>query len=86
MGNYFFLLFVFGFIFVLIICKIFVMPVKRIIKLILNSLLGVAFIYIINYFGSNYGFHLGINWWTMFVSGILGIPGVILLIVLKYIL
>ncbi|MBR2704742.1 MAG: pro-sigmaK processing inhibitor BofA family protein [Clostridia bacterium] len=83
MENYSFLFYVFCFIVVITIGKIFVMPIKKIIKLIINSILGIVLINVINIVGSNYGFHLGINWWTVLASGILGIPGVVLVVVLK---
>ena len=86
MENYSFLLYVFCIIIFLIIVKIFVVPVKKIIKLIINSILGASLIYLVNIVGSYYGFHIGLNWWTILCSGFLGIPGVILIIVLKIVL
>ncbi|MBE5819380.1 MAG: transcriptional regulator [Clostridiales bacterium] len=49
---------------VIIIAKIFVLPLKKIIKLILNSILGGALIYIINLIGASFGFHIGLNIFT----------------------
>lgn len=71
-------LFIFG--------KIFIMPLKSILKLIFNSILGGVCIYIINLIGANFGFHIGLNILTSMLVGILGIPGAILLIILKIIL
>ena len=71
-------LFIFG--------KIFIMPLKSILKLIFNSILGGVCIYIINLIGANFGFHIGLNILTSMLVGILGIPGAILLIILKVIL
>ena len=84
MENYSFLFYIFCMIVLIICCKIFVVPVKKIIRLIMNSVLGVATIYIINIIGINRGFHIGLNWWTIACSGFLGIPGVVLVIILKY--
>ncbi len=83
MENYSFLLYVFCIIIIIVVAKVFVMPAKRIGKLLINSILGIALINAINYFGIKYGFHLGINWWTIVISGLLGIPGVILIIFLR---
>ena len=62
------------------------MPLKSILKLIFNSILGGVCIYVINLIGANFGFHIGLNILTSMLVGILGIPGAILLIILKIIL
>ena len=68
----------------LIIGKIFLFPIKLLFKLILNTIIGGAIIYIINLIGANFGFHIGLNITTSLVVGILGIPGAILLIILQF--
>ena len=68
---------------ILIIGRIFIVPIKIILKLILNSLLGALLLYIINIVGTSFGFHIGLNLITTLITGILGIPGVILLILLQ---
>ena len=42
-------------------------------------------ILLVNTFGGNIGLHIPFNFVTAIVSGILGIPGVIALIILNYI-
>ncbi len=86
MENYSFLLYVFCFITLIIVGKLMVLPIKKIIKLIINSVLGIMLMNVINVIGNNYNFHLGINWWTILISGLLGIPGVILVVILKFFL
>lgn len=66
--------------------KIFVWPFKSILKLIFNSILGGVLIYIINVIGMNFNFHIGLNLLTSVLVGLLGIPGAVLLIILKIIL
>lgn len=73
-----FFLFLFG--------KIFILPLKSILKLILNSILGGVLIYIINLIGGLFAFHIGINVVTSLTVGLLGIPGAILLVILKLII
>lgn len=73
-------------IFIFIFGKIFIWPLKSILKLIFNSILGGVLIYIINLVGMNFEFHIGLNLLTAVIVGLLGIPGAILLIVLKIIL
>ena len=46
-------------VFILIFGKIFILPLKSIIKLIFNSVLGGVLIYIINIIGSSFNFHIG---------------------------
>ena len=72
------ILFIFG--------KIFVWPLKNIIKLVFNSILGGILIYIINIIGMNFNFHIGLNLLTSIIVGLLGIPGAALLVILKIIL
>lgn len=50
--------------FIFIFGRIFIVPLRRILKLVLNSILGGIVIYIINLVGANFGFHIGINFFT----------------------
>lgn len=67
---------------IIIIGKIFIVPIKIILKLIVNSILGVVLLYVINIIGAMWGLHIGINLITALIVGILGIPGAILLTIL----
>lgn len=73
-------------IFIFIFGKLFIWPLKNILKLIINSILGGLFIYVINIIGMNFGFHIGLNLITSIIIGLLGLPGALLLITLKIIL
>lgn len=73
-----FFLFIFG--------KIFIVPIKTIFKLIINSVLGGFTIFIINLIGSLWGFHIGVNLITSIFIGVLGLPGAIVIIIIKLIL
>ena len=84
--NYAFLVYLGCIIMILFIGKIFILPIKKIFKLMLNSIIGGVLIYIINVLGNQFNFHIGLNWGTILCSGLLGIPGVILLVVLKFII
>ena len=68
-------LFIFG--------KIFVLPMKKILKLIMNSFLGGLLIYIINIVGASFDLHIGLNIGTSIFVGMFGVPGAILLVILK---
>jgi inhibitor of the pro-sigma K processing machinery len=66
--------------------RIFIVPVKCILKLVLNSCFGALMIYLINFIGAFWNFHIGLNYVTAIFTGILGVPGVILLLILKLIM
>ena len=66
-----------------IVGRIFILPLKKILKLIVNSVLGGVLIYIINFCGASVGFHIGLNIGTSIFVGILGVPGAVFLIILK---
>ena len=71
---------------IFIVGKLLLFPIKRILKLMFNTIIGGLIIYIINLIGASFGFHIGLNIVTSLVVGILGIPGAILLIVLEIIM
>lgn len=50
--------------FTFIIGRIFIVPIKWSLKIVMNSILGAFFIWIINIIGMNYGFHIGLNFVT----------------------
>lgn len=67
---------------VFIILKILAWPIKKIIKMILNIVLGGALLIVVNMIGANFGFVIPLNWITALVVGVLGIPGLIVLVIL----
>ena len=73
-------------IFLFIIGKVFAVPFRSVFKLVINSVFGGILIYIINLIGGLWGFHIGLNLITSIFVGILGIPGAVLLIILKFII
>ncbi len=69
-----------------IIGRLFIVPIKKVLKLILNSILGGILIYVINIIGANFGFHIGLNLYTSILIGILGVPGAVVLVLIKIII
>ncbi|NLO39730.1 MAG: pro-sigmaK processing inhibitor BofA [Ruminiclostridium sp.] len=61
-------------------------PVQFALKLLVNALLGGAVILLINLLGQYINFHISLNVFSALIAGILGLPGVIVLIILKYLL
>lgn len=68
---------------IIIIGKIFYVPLKHIIKLLINSILGGLLIYIVNVVGASFNFHIGLNSVTAVFVGVLGVPGVVVLVLVK---
>ena len=59
--------------FLFILGKIFIVPLKKLLKIILNSVLGGVFIYVVNLIGSGLNFHIGLNFFTTILIRIIGI-------------
>ncbi len=53
--------------FIFIFGRIFIVPIKKILKLVLNSIIGGVTIYIINLIGGAFGFHIGLNFFTSII-------------------
>lgn len=70
----------------LVLIRIFIKPVKTCLILTINSILGGVGLYIFNLFGIKFGLTLGINIVTSAVCGLLGIPGLLTLAFLKFLL
>lgn len=68
---------------ILVFGKTFLKPMQKVIKLIINSILGALLICIINVVGMSFDFHIGLNVINSIIVGLLGIPGAVLLIILK---
>lgn len=69
--------------FIFLFGKILIVPIQKILKLIVNSLLGGLVIYVINLIGANFGFHIGLNIVTSMIVGLLGLPGTVVLILIR---
>ena len=69
---------------VLIVMRIFTLPVKWIFKLLLNTVLGFVGLFLVNWLGSYIGISLGINVVNAVVVGTFCIPGLILLLLLRW--
>ncbi len=78
--------YILGIIFLYILGRVFYKPMKILMKLVFNTILGLAVLFAINYFGDSlFGFHIAINVFSIIITGLLGLPGVGLLIGLKFI-
>ena len=69
-----------------VVLKILALPFKIIIKLMLNALIGGVVLFLLNLIGSNFGLVLDINWLSALIVGFLGVPGVIIVLILQFLL
>ena len=65
---------------ILVLGRILVFPLKVVLKLVYNGLIGGLALWLVNLIGAPLGFTLPITVWTALLVGLLGIPGVLLLI------
>ncbi len=68
---------------ILVLCGIFLKPLKGFLVMALYSVLGGFCLYISNLLLSLFGFSIGINIVTATVYGLFGLPGFVLLLLLK---
>lgn len=69
---------------IVLLFKIIKTPLKWAFKLLINAASGFIALIILNFFGGIVGLSLTINFINCIVAGILGLPGVVLLLLLKY--
>lgn len=63
--------------------KIFSKSFKWIFRLLLNSLIGLGILFIINCLGGYVGLHISVGWISSLIAGVLGIPGIVLLLLIE---
>ena len=68
-------LFIFG--------KVFIIPITKVLKLVINSILGGITIFLINLVGATFAFHIGLYVFTSILVGLLGLPGAVCLVIVK---
>lgn len=70
---------------ILVLIVLFFKQLKGFLLLILNTVFGWAGLYILNSLLASTGFFIGINIASASIAGVLGIPGVLLMAILKFI-
>lgn len=70
---------------VLITARILVKPLRFLVKVVFNSLVGLILLAAFNFLGGFMDFSIPVNLVTVLVAGFLGIPGLIFLIVVQLI-
>ena len=60
-------------------------PLRWLAQLFIKALLGFVALFLFNFFGDFVGLSLGMSWLNAIVAGVLGVPGIVLLLLIKYI-
>ena len=72
--------------FIIALLRVFSAPLKLAMKLLVNTLLGFAALWLVNLTAGVTGAALGINVWNALVIGVLGLPGFGLLLLVQWVL
>jgi len=70
----------------LIVVLLLTKPLKILKMVLANLVIGLTTLFLINLIGSDYGIQVSINEYSAGVSGILGIPGVVALVIVQNII
>lgn len=66
----------------IIVLKILTLPLKIIMKFVFNSIIGGIILYICAWFG----IFVNIQWWTVVLTGLFGVPGLVCAILITLII
>lgn len=69
--------------FIVLFFVIFSKPIKWAVKLLLNAILGFVILFVVNCFGAYIGLSITVNWLNAIITGVFGIPGIIVLILIE---
>lgn len=76
----------FGILMLYLVGRVLIMPLKIVLKLIYNALIGGIILLLMNFVGGFVGLHIALNPITALLVGFLGVPGIIMLLIIQYIL
>ncbi len=80
------LAYAFGLILLYIVGWILLVPLKMLVKLIFNGIIGGLVLFLVNLLGGIWGINIVINPVNALITGFLGVPGLVLLLILQYVL
>ena len=75
-----------GILILYVLCKLLSAPLRLLGTLVINALVGALVLLLVNWIGGLFGLSIAINPLNALITGVLGAPGVILLLVLQWIL
>ncbi len=73
-----------GLVILYFLARLLFIPLRVIARLIINGIIGGVMLAVFNLIGGYFGLYLAINPVTVLVAGLMGIPGVVLLIAIRY--
>ena len=71
---------------VIVVLRLLAKPIRFIFKLLINTVLGFVLLWLINFVGGGLGIALELSLLNALVVGLLGIPGVLLLLAIHFLL
>ena len=71
---------------VIVVLRLLAKPIRFIFKLLINTALGFVLLWLINFFGGGVGIALELSLLNAVIVGLLGIPGVLLLLAIHFLL
>ena len=71
---------------VIVVLRLLAKPIRFIFKLLINTVLGFVLLWLINFFGGGLGIALELSLLNAVIVGLLGIPGVLLLLAIHFLL
>jgi inhibitor of the pro-sigma K processing machinery len=66
---------------VIALIRILAAPIKKLLKLVLNAIIGLVLLWLVNFFGDFVGIRIELNWLTLLISALFGAPGIVLMVV-----
>jgi len=66
-----------------LICKLLTIPIKIIWKLVINAIVGALLLLVVNFVGGVVGLSIPITPISALLAGVFGIPGVVVLVIIK---
>lgn len=71
---------------VILLIRVFLKPIKKIFKFLLHAAFGFILLFLVNYFGAAIGVGLELSLLNCLITGFLGIPGIVILLLIHYVL
>lgn len=66
-----------------LVCKLLLVPVKIMWKLVVNAIGGALLLLLINFFGGLIGLSVPITVFSSLIAGVFGIPGVVVILIVQ---
>ncbi|CAM3019123.1 pro-sigmaK processing inhibitor BofA family protein [Hathewaya histolytica] len=79
MGNFIYL--VIAILTLVLVVKLLAWPMKVLLRLLINGILGYVLLLLVNVFGKSIGVYIPTNALSCLIAGIFGVPGVLFLII-----